>query len=57
MQRGRTYRSQEGLSDEAGSGIEEKLHLGDLLIDFFHKVNDEVDKFVFQHGFRVEVCD
>lgn len=53
----KTYRSQESLGNETGTGVEEELHLGNLLIDLFHKVDDEVDKFVFQHSFSVEVGD
>lgn len=43
------------LSDHSGSRIKTELHLRDLLIDFFHELNDKVDELVFEHGFRVEV--
>ena len=33
----------------------EKLHLRDLLIHLLHKLKNEVDQLVLQHGFCVEV--
>lgn len=34
-----------------------ELHFGDLLVDLFHELYYEVDKFVFQHLLGVRVCD
>jgi hypothetical protein len=35
----------------------EELHFRDFLVDFFHELDDEVDKLMLQHLFRVEVRD
>lgn len=42
---------------DTGSCIVGKLHLGDLLVYLFHELDDEVDEFVFEHGFGMEVGD
>ena len=38
-------------------GAYEELHFRDLLVNFLHKLDDEVDQLVLQHLFGVEVCD
>jgi hypothetical protein len=35
----------------------EELHLGNLLVDLFHELNNEIDKLVLQHLLGMEVCD
>lgn len=35
----------------------EELHLGNLLIDLLHELDDEVDELVLQQLLGVEVCD
>lgn len=35
----------------------EELHFRNLLVNFFHELNDEVDKLVLKHLLGVEVCD
>ena len=52
-----TYRSQEALSHETGSCVQEELHLRDFLVDVLHELDDKVDQLVLQHLFGVEVCD
>jgi len=34
-----------------------KLHLGNLLVDLLHELDDKIDKLVFEHLLSVEVCD
>ena len=38
-------------------GVDAELHLGDLLVDLLHEVNDEVDQLVTVHLVRVEIGD
>lgn len=33
-----------------------ELHLGNLLVNFLHELNDKVDQFVLQHLLGVEIC-
>jgi hypothetical protein len=40
-----------------GPGTHEKLHLGNLLVDFLHELDDEVNQFVLQHLLGVGVGD
>lgn len=35
----------------------EKLHLRDLLVDFFHEFDDEVHQLMFQHLLGVEISN
>jgi hypothetical protein len=35
----------------------EQLHLGDLLVNLFHELNYEVDKFVLEHLLGMKVGD
>ena len=48
---------QELLRANSGSGVDRKLHLRDLLVDFLHEVDDEVHELVAQHLLGVEVGD
>lgn len=41
----------------SGPRIYRQLHFTYFFIDFFHKVNDEIDKFVLEHLFCVEIGD
>jgi hypothetical protein len=50
-----TYWRQEALSHESCSGIQEKLHLRDLLVHILHELDDEVHQLVLQHLLSVEV--
>ena len=35
----------------------EELHLGNLLVNLFHELDNEVDKLVLEHLLGVEVCN
>lgn len=49
--------SQERFGDESCSGVQEELHLGNLLVYLFHELDDEVNKLVLEHLLGVEVCN
>lgn len=57
LQKQYTYRRQEALSYETSSGVQEELHLGDLLVHVLHELNDEVHQLVLQHLLGVEIGD
>lgn len=50
-----SYRRQEALRDETSSRVQEELHLGNLLVDILHELNDEIHQLVLQHFLGVEV--
>lgn len=52
-----TYRCQEALGNETSSGVQEELHLRDLLVHILHELNNEVHQLVLQHLLGVEVGD
>lgn len=39
-----------------GPGTYKELHLGNLLVDILHELNNKIDQLVLQHLVRVEVC-
>lgn len=55
VQRQHTYRCQEALRHETCSGVQEKLHLRDLLVHILHELDDKVHQLVLQHLLSVEV--
>jgi hypothetical protein len=52
---GSAYWCEERFGNKSCASVEEKLHFRDLLVDFLHELNDEIDELVFQHLFGVEV--
>ena len=50
-------RFEELLCAEPGPGVDGQFHLGDLLVDFLHKLDDEVDELGPVHLLSVEVCN
>lgn len=57
MQKNTTYIFEELLSDDTSPGVDGQLHFTDLLVYFFHEMNDKVHQFVFVHLLCVEVGD
>lgn len=56
-QRQNTHWCQEALRNETGSGVQEELHLRDLLVHILHELDNEVHQLVLQHLLGVEVGD
>jgi hypothetical protein len=52
-----TYSRQVALCDYSRPCIQAQLHFRNLLIYILHELNDEIDEFVLQHGFTMEVGD
>lgn len=55
--RSRVKRHQVGLGDCTRSSIKSKLHFADFFIHFFHELDDEIDDFVLEHRFSVDIGD
>ena len=51
------YPFEELLSTNTSPGVDAQFHLGNLLVNLLHKMNDKVDEFVSQHLFSVKIGD
>lgn len=51
------YIFEELFGNNTSPRVDRQLHFTDLLVDFFHKVNDKVYQLMFVHLLRVEVGD
>merc|ERR1711884_535703 len=51
------YPFEELLSTNTSPGVDAQFHLGNLLVNLLHEMNDKVDEFVSQHLFSVEIGD
>jgi hypothetical protein len=46
---------QKFLSSNTGASIHSQFHFADFLVYIFHKLDDEIDEFVFEHQFGVSI--
>ena len=51
------YPFEELLSTNTSPGVDAQFHLGNLLVNLLHEMNDKVDEFVSQHLFSVKIGD
>ena len=52
----KAYPLQKLFGADTSSSVDGQFHFADFFIDFFHKVNDEIDQFVLVHHFSVGIC-